>query len=272
MKLKFFKTFLSSAVFMLFIVSDYSFAAEGVNIGKISEINKNSGEITVASTKAAESIRMGDFLYIRIKGKVVMMKATFPMMTVAKCRLLPGYGKYLNEISKNNQVFAYVKGIEKESDDNVIKKSGSSKELSMLCDKPINSPNIKKFIKQLGNDYTVSQRSDSFYYSWKTKGISLRFNKQTNPNVLTTIFIYNQGADGFSKYPYEWPEKILPTDLREDVEKKIGVIDGIRDDYNTYPEFGIGLSYEKQSALYPESDPKKRRIHHIYIQKPNLEK
>jgi len=272
MKLKFFKTFLSTAVFMMLIFGDSAFAAEGVNIGKISEINKNSGEVTVSSAKAAESIRMGDFLYIRIKGKVVMMKATFPMMTVAKCRLLPGYGKYLKEISKNSPVFAYVKGVEKESDESVIKKSGSSKELSMLCDKPINSPNIKKFIKELGNDYIVDRSSGAFYYSWKSKGISLRFNSETEPDVLTTIFIYNQGADGFSKYPFEWPEKILPTDLREDVEKKIGTIDRIQDDYNDYPEFGIGLSYEKQSALYPESDPMKRRIHHIYIQKPKFEK
>jgi len=269
---KFFMYFSTVVIFVMFIVKASVFAADGVNIGKISEINKISGEVTVASSKAGESIRMGDFLYIRIKGKTVLMKATFPMMTVAKCRLLPGYGKYLKEIPKNSPVFAYVKGIEKESDAAELQKSGSSKELAMLCGKHINSSNIKKYMKQLGKDYAVEQHSDSYYYSWLSKGISLRFDKLTNPDTLTTIFIYNQGVDGFSRYPYEWPENILPTDLREDVEKKIGTINSARDEYNDYPEFGFGINYVKQSANYPVSDPLKRKISSMYIQKPKLEK
>ena len=39
---------------------------DGEQIGKIGDVNKATGEITVESSKAAEKIQMGTKLYVRV--------------------------------------------------------------------------------------------------------------------------------------------------------------------------------------------------------------
>lgn len=59
---------------------------EGVKIGEIRQINKKSGDIMVGSPTAGSDILMGDLLYVRVEGKAVQLRSTFPMQTLARCR------------------------------------------------------------------------------------------------------------------------------------------------------------------------------------------
>ena len=89
------------------------FASDGELIGRICEINKSGKEITVQSSRAAEKISMGTKLYVHAGGKPVILIASFPMMTVAKCRINSGQASYFNELTKNMPVYLYIPGIEK---------------------------------------------------------------------------------------------------------------------------------------------------------------
>ena len=247
-----------------------TYAAEGPRIGAVHSVNKARGEIVVAAPGSGGKIQAGDRLYVRIGGKTVMLTATFPMMSVVKCRLLPGYGKYLAEVRKDEPVFAYREGAEKESDAAVIKQSGSASELSMLCGKAVTSDNVKEYLKLMGPDYEEAayESSKVFYYSWKKKGISISFSTETAPATVKAIFIYNEGADKFSIYPQEWPEKILPSDTRKDVEEKIGPPQqsggsGSIPFWAAYPRFGLYITYTGLSTTDMGNG-----IHHIAITAP----
>jgi hypothetical protein len=82
---------------------------EGPRIGKIYQVHRKSGEIVVQSV--TPDIRMGSRLYTRVQGKAVIMKATFPMQTVVKCRLEGQHGKYLASLKISMPVHKYVQGV-----------------------------------------------------------------------------------------------------------------------------------------------------------------
>jgi len=108
---------LSAAIFFTFIFSAASlFSFDGEQAGKIGDVNKKNGEITVESPKAAEKIQMGTKLYVRIDDRVVSMTATFPMQTVAKCKLVKADAAYLGKIKKGLPVYIYTAGVEKKDE------------------------------------------------------------------------------------------------------------------------------------------------------------
>ena len=82
---------------------------EGPRIGKIYKVHQRSGEIVVQSI--TPDIRMGSRLYARVQGKAVIMKATFPMQTVVKCRLEGQHRKYLAGLKISMPVHKYVQGV-----------------------------------------------------------------------------------------------------------------------------------------------------------------
>lgn len=92
---------------------------DGDLIGKIGNVNNSTGEITVESPKAAEKIQMGTKLYVRSGDKIIIMTATFPMQTIAKCKLTKGGSGSLAEVKKGLPVYLYTSGVEKQ--ENVIK-------------------------------------------------------------------------------------------------------------------------------------------------------
>lgn len=256
---------LAAAAFL----SSPAFAADAP-IGKVHSVNRAAGEIIVAAPGAGGKIQAGDRLFLRIGGKTVMLNATYPMMSVIKCRLLPGYGSYLPEVKKDATVFVWKPEAEKERDEAVVARSGSLSELSMLCGKEITSPNIKDYLAAMGPGYEESRYDSSqvFYYSWKKKGVSLSFSTKQPIPMLQAIFIYNEGADQFSIYPQEWPEKILPADTRKDVEEKIGKPqksggDGVIPFWVSYPQFGLSITYAGLSTTDMGN-----KIHHIAITAP----
>jgi hypothetical protein len=88
-------------------------SVDGELLGKIGSVNQSTGEIIVQSPNAGQKIFMGSRLYVRIGDRVVIMTATFPMQTVAKCRLIPGNGKYLGKMARGLPVYLYVPDVEK---------------------------------------------------------------------------------------------------------------------------------------------------------------
>ncbi len=89
---------------------------EGPVIGQVGAVKMKSGEIIVKTPEAAGLINMGDRLYLRIGGKAVLMKASFPMQTISKCVLEQGYRGYMEKITKGMPVHRYVKEIENEAE------------------------------------------------------------------------------------------------------------------------------------------------------------
>ena len=65
----------------------------------------------------------------------------------------------------------------------------------------------------LGNDSTISKYNDCFYVSYRSDGISFRFNQEEK---LTSVFFY-------SNYLGEMPYNLKYTDTKDIVENKIGL-------------------------------------------------
>ena len=86
-------------------------AQEYKKLGKIYKVNPNR-DIIISSPNAFQAFKMGDKVYIIIDSKPVIMTVTFPMMTIAKCRLNAGYENFFNNIYKGLQVYNYEIDIE----------------------------------------------------------------------------------------------------------------------------------------------------------------
>lgn len=92
---------------------------EGPGVGKVLKVNHSNGDIVVQTTNDTGVTQMGTRLYTRIDGKVVIIEATLPMLTVVKCRLEGKYSKYLSSVQLGMPVYKYVRGVEKERKDPV---------------------------------------------------------------------------------------------------------------------------------------------------------
>ena len=112
--------FITAAIITALTLACFHFLqAEGQALGTVFDINVATGEISIQNPKVGEQIRMGDKLYVRIDGKAVVMEATFPMMTLCKCKLLPAYRGQLGKVQKGMTAYSYVAGIEKEDTENL---------------------------------------------------------------------------------------------------------------------------------------------------------
>ena len=85
---------------------------EGISVGVVQNIDLKSGILTVASSGKGDPIKMGDLLYIRVDGKVVLLRATFPMMTTSKCKPEGKNRKLSHKAEKNMEVYRFKRGIE----------------------------------------------------------------------------------------------------------------------------------------------------------------
>lgn len=112
------KTFIAAALFFTIIFSGISsYSLDGEKVGKIGEVNKKTKEIIVESSEVQEKIQIGTKLYVRIDDKVVIMEATYPMQTVAKCKLAKSDAAYLPRIKKGQEVFLYIEGVEQKEEE-----------------------------------------------------------------------------------------------------------------------------------------------------------
>ena len=143
--------------------------------------------------------------------------------------------------------------------------------LASMVSKKLSDNETKNWFSNLGDPPEVSTYEDTFYYTFKNKGISILFRK---PEILRTIFLYAEGTDDFSQY-----QGVLPFQLTFDLNRKtIESIFGKPESsgggkyYNFYVSYdskGIGITY---NTLDP--DDMDAKIYHMRIKspKPQLDK
>lgn len=85
---------------------------EGEKVGEVKQIDTKTSEVYVGSPSAGIDIQMGDLLYVRIEGKAVQLRATFPMQTIAKCKAEGKNRALLKKAEKGMSVYRFKKGVE----------------------------------------------------------------------------------------------------------------------------------------------------------------
>ena len=143
-------------------------AFDGELIGKIGEVNTFTGEIIVQSPQAAAKIKMGSKLYVRINGRVVIITATYPMQTVAKCKLVSSNAGYLGQIRKGIPVYCYVAGVETRvvTVNNDIQSGGDSNNQNLSTpQKKDNSQEINDLLAQLKEAKENYEKSNNYLQS-----------------------------------------------------------------------------------------------------------
>jgi hypothetical protein len=121
--------------------------------------------------------------------------------------------------------------------------------LSSMLGKSINNAQIKVWLSELGacTKAVINRFDDSYYYSFKSEGISLCF---SNPdNRLTAIILYSEGADHFRQYKGDLPFGLSFQLTRREVESILGQPEefggnGVIEYWTRYSSKGIGVTYK----------------------------
>lgn len=137
-----------------------------------------------------------------------------------------------------------------------------SMSFSSMVGKNIKGDEIQKWLSKVGDSPKIEKFDDSFYYSFKQKGISLRFD---TTEKLTTVFLYSEGADGFRQYQGELPFKLSFLLSRNEIESIMGKPDksggkGVINYWVSYPSKGIGITYNSK-----QTDDLSARIYNMNI-------
>lgn len=106
------RTFLITAIITFVAAGILHSQSDGVKVGEVTQIDKKAGEIIVGSPTAGADIKMGDLLYVRIDGKVVHLRSTFPMMTVSKCKPEGKNRSLWTKTEKGAPVYRHREGVE----------------------------------------------------------------------------------------------------------------------------------------------------------------
>jgi hypothetical protein len=101
---------LLSAVVAVLSLAGAAAQSDGAKLGEVKKVDRRSGEIIVSLPASANDIKIGDLLYTRVNGSVVLLRATFPMQTLVKCRAEGKNSSLLT--SAGSTVYRYTKEIE----------------------------------------------------------------------------------------------------------------------------------------------------------------
>ncbi|MDO9584415.1 MAG: DUF6392 family protein [Desulfomicrobium sp.] len=137
--------------------------------------------------------------------------------------------------------------------------------LSSMLDKNIRGIEIQKWLTIVEESPEISRHDDVFFYSFKKKGISLRFDNKTE--TLTTIFLYSEGANDYRQYQGELPFKLSFVLSRKEIESILGKPEksggeGVINYWVYYPSNGIGITYNSKHI-----DDLNAQIYTLYINK-----
>lgn len=77
---------------------------KSAQIGNINSLNAGKYEVVVSTKRA---LKIGELVYVIIDGNMVIMSASFPMMTTSKCQLEGKDTKYFDKLSKGMPVYKY---------------------------------------------------------------------------------------------------------------------------------------------------------------------
>jgi len=119
-----------------------------------------------------------------------------------------------------------------------------------LTGENIRGEKFQKWLNTINTPAEISRHSDSYYYSFKSKGISLRFNSD---DILTTVFLYSEGADGFRQFQGKLPFGLTFLDKRKDIEKLLGYPEkmggnGVIKFWVGYPSKALGITYNTKNV------------------------
>lgn len=138
--------------------------------------------------------------------------------------------------------------------------------LSSMLGKSVNNAQVKAWLSELGacTEGLVDRFSDSYYYNFKSEGISLRFDNRDDE--LTTIFLYSEGADRFRQYQGDLPFGLSFQLTRKEIESILGPPDesggnGVIDYWTSYRSKHIGITYDGK-----RTDDLSLRIRDISVQ------
>ncbi len=117
--------------------------------------------------------------------------------------------------------------------------------------KPVTSAALKHALRLAGVAPEIRRFDDSFYYSYKSLGLSLRFVKPTS--TLAAIFLYRGLADGFWEFGGTLPAGLRWSSTRAEVEKKLGRPSKEGGGrylryYSRYASLGLGFNYTSKST------------------------
>lgn len=91
-----------------------------VSIGVIGSVDAGTGEVIVNIPGSSGMVTIGDLLFVQVNGEVVVLRATFPMQTMSKCKLLPGHKKYFSKLTRGMPVYRYYSGVEKKGEEAAV--------------------------------------------------------------------------------------------------------------------------------------------------------
>jgi hypothetical protein len=89
-----------------------------------------------------------------------------------------------------------------------------------LLGKSRDSHEMQSFLKTIPEAPSIDNHRDISYFSFRCTGISLSYDKRNN--TVETVFLYNQGYEGFTKYSGELPCGVTFQVNRADVRSKLG--------------------------------------------------
>lgn len=109
------KTKAAFTVSLLIAIISSGYSKDGRHVGIVGSVNNSTKEIIVNTLKD-KTLELGEQVYVRINGKVTVMKTTFPMMTTSKCALEKQYIKQINNMYTGMSVYKYETGVEEPGD------------------------------------------------------------------------------------------------------------------------------------------------------------
>jgi len=86
------------------VASNKQTSPSSEKMGSISSLNAGKREIIVSTKRA---LKIGELVYVIIDGNMIIMSASFPMMTSSKCQLEGKDTKYFVKLSKGMPVYKY---------------------------------------------------------------------------------------------------------------------------------------------------------------------
>jgi hypothetical protein len=144
---------------------------------------------------------------------------------------------------------------------------GKQKEdLQGLIGLNINSKPFQAYLNKLEIAAEISRYDDSYYYTFKTKGIEIIF---TNSDIIGGILLFSEGSDGHRQYQGKIPYNIHFTDTRRDIEQKLGPPEknggnGVINYYSSWNKEGLKLTITYKKSNQEDMD---NRIHDIALSK-----
>ena len=134
--------------------------------------------------------------------------------------------------------------------------------LSSMIGKNIRGDEIQGWLSKVEDTPEIGKYDDSFYYSFKQKGVSLRFD---TTETLTNIFLYSEGADGYRQYQGKLPYNLSFLLNRQEIENMLDKPEksggeGVINYWVVYTSKGVGITYNTK-----QTDDLNARIYVMYI-------